>query len=53
MHNEEVYDLYCSPNTILVVESRRMRWAGNVACVGEGKGGYRVLVARPEGNRPP
>jgi hypothetical protein len=33
-HNEELYDLYCFPNLILVIKSSRMRWAGNVACMG-------------------
>jgi len=52
MHNEELYDLYSSPNIILVIKSRRTRWAGKVACVGEGKDAYRVAVGRPEGKRP-
>ena len=50
LHNEELNDLYCSPNIVLVVKSRRMRWAGNVAFMGEKKGVYRILVGRPEGN---
>ena len=44
--------LYCSPNIVPVIKSRRMRWAGNVARMGEGRGLYRVLVGKPEGNRP-
>jgi hypothetical protein len=52
LHNEELYDLYSSPNIIRVIKSRRMRWAGHVACMGEGRGAYRVLVGRPEGRRP-
>jgi hypothetical protein len=49
LHNEELYDLYSSPNIIWVIKSRRMRWAGHVACMGEGRGAYRILVGRPEG----
>ena len=44
LHNEELNDLYCSPNIVRVIQSRRMRWAGNVARTGAGKGMYRVLV---------
>jgi hypothetical protein len=40
-----------SPNIVTVVKSRRMRWAGHVARLGEGRGAYRVLVGRPEGKR--
>ena len=52
MHNEELNDLYCSPNIVRVIKSRRMRWAGHVAHMGEEKGVYRVLVAKPEGRGP-
>jgi hypothetical protein len=52
LHNEELYDLYSSPNIIRVIKSRRMRWAGHVARVGDRRGEYRVLVGRPEGKRP-
>jgi hypothetical protein len=52
LHNEELNDLYSSPNTIRVIKSRRMRWAGHVARMGEGRGAHRVLVGRPEGRRP-
>ena len=52
MHNEEVNDLYPSPNIVRVIKSRRMRWAGHVACMGEERGVYRVLVGKPEGGRP-
>jgi hypothetical protein len=48
----ELNDLYCSPNIILVIKSRRMSWAGHIARVGEGRGVYRVLVGKPEGKRP-
>jgi hypothetical protein len=40
-----------SPNIVRVIKSRRMRWAGHVARLGEGRGVYRVLVGRPEGKR--
>jgi hypothetical protein len=52
LHNEELNDLYCSSNIFRVIKSRRMRWAGNVARMGEGRGVYRVLVGKPEGMRP-
>ena len=51
LHNEELNNLYSSPNTLRVIKSRRMRWAGHVACMGERRGMYRVLVAKPEGKR--
>jgi hypothetical protein len=50
LHNEELNNLYCSPNVIRVIKSRRMRWAGHVA--GMGRGAYRVLVEKFEGKRP-
>ena len=52
LHNEELNDLYSSPNIVRVIKSRRMRWAGHVARVGEERGVYRVLVGKPEGKRP-
>ena len=52
LHNEELNDLYCSPNIVRVIKSRRMRWAGHVARMGEEKGVHRVLVGKPEGKRP-
>jgi hypothetical protein len=52
LHNEEPNDLYSSPNIIRVIKSRRMRWAGHVARMGEGRGEYRILVGRTEGRRP-
>jgi hypothetical protein len=51
--NDELHDLYSSPNIVRVINSRRMRWAGHVARMGEGRGAYRILVGRPEGKRPP
>ena len=53
LHNEELNDLYCSPNIVRVIKSRRMRWAGHVARMGEERGTYRVLVGNPEGRRRP
>jgi hypothetical protein len=52
LHNEELSDLYSLPNIVRVVKSRRMRWAGHVARVGEGRAMHRVLVGKPEGKRP-
>ena len=52
LHNEELNDLYCSPNIVRVIKWRRMRWAGHVARMGEERGMYRVLVGKPEGKRP-
>ena len=52
LHNEELNDLYSSPNTVRVIKSRRMRWAGHVARMGDDRGVYRVLVRKPEGKRP-
>jgi len=53
LHNEELNDLYCSPNIVRVIKPRRMRWAGHVERKGERRGVYRVLVGKPEGKRPP
>jgi hypothetical protein len=52
VHNDELHSLYSSPNIVRVIKSRRMKWAGHVARMGEGRGVYRVLVGRPEGKRP-
>ena len=52
LHNEELNDLYSSPNIVRVIKSRRMRWAGHVARMGDERGVYRVLVGKPEGRRP-
>ena len=51
LHNEELNGLYSSPNTGRVIKSRRMRWAGHMARMGE-RGAYRVQVGKPEGKRP-
>jgi hypothetical protein len=52
LHNDELHNLYSSPNIVRMIKSRRMRWAGHVARMGEGRGVYRVLVGRAEGKRP-
>jgi hypothetical protein len=44
--------LYLSPNIIRIIKSRRMRWAGHVARMGEKRNAYRILVGKPEGKRP-
>ena len=51
LHNEELNDLYCSPNIVRVIKWRRMRWAGHVARMGDERGMYRVLVGKAEGKR--
>jgi len=51
LHNEELNDLYCLPNIVRVIKSRRIIWAGHVARMGEKRGVYRVLVGKPEGKR--
>jgi len=51
LHKEKLNDMYSSPNIEWVIKSRRMRWAGHVACMGKGRGVYRVLVGKPEGRR--
>jgi hypothetical protein len=52
LHNKELRDLYSSPYIIRVIKSRRMRWTGHVARMGEKRNAYRLLVGRPEGKRP-
>jgi len=52
LHNEELNDLYCSPNIVRTIKCGRMRWAGHVARMGERRGVYGVLVGKPEGKRP-
>jgi hypothetical protein len=52
LHNEELHDLYSSPSIIRIIKSRRMRWAGHVARMGENRNAYRLLVRKPEGKRP-
>jgi hypothetical protein len=52
LHNEELHILYSSPNIIRQIKSRRLRWAGQVARIGEEKIVYNVLMGKPEGKRP-
>jgi hypothetical protein len=52
LHNDELHSLYSSPNIVRMIKSRRIRWAGHVAYMGEGRGVYRVLVGKPEGKSP-
>jgi hypothetical protein len=52
LHNEELRDLYPSPNTIRIIMSRRMRLAGHEARMGEKKNAYKLLVGKPKGKRP-
>jgi hypothetical protein len=52
LHSGELHNLYSSPDTIRQIESRRMRWVVHVACMGEGRNVYRVLVGKPKGKRP-
>jgi len=52
LHNEELNDLYSSPNIVRVIKSRRMRWAGHVACMGEERVCIGFWLGKPEGKRP-
>jgi hypothetical protein len=52
LHNEELHNLKSSPNIIRMIKSRKMRWAGHVARMGETRNAYRILVGKPEGKRP-
>jgi hypothetical protein len=51
-HNEELNDLYSTPTIVRAIKSRRMRWAGHVARMGDGRGVYRFSAGKPEGKRP-
>ena len=51
LHNAELHALYSSPNIIRNLQSRRLRWAGHVACMEQSRNAYRVLVGKPEGKR--
>jgi hypothetical protein len=51
LHNEELHNLYSSPNIIRMIKSRRMRWAGDVAYMGKKRNAYRSMVGKPEGKR--
>jgi len=52
LHNEELNDLYSSPNVVRLIKSRIMIWAGHVARIGARRGVYSVLVGKPEGKIP-
>jgi hypothetical protein len=52
MRSGELHNLYSSPDIIRQIKSRRMRWAGHVACMGEGRNRYRVLMGKPKRKRP-
>jgi hypothetical protein len=52
LHNEELHDLYSSPSITRIMKSRRMRWAGHVARMGEKRNAYTLLVGNPEGKTP-
>jgi hypothetical protein len=52
LHNEELHNLYSSPNIIRMFKSRRMRWAGHVARIRETRNAYKILVGKPEGKGP-
>jgi hypothetical protein len=49
---DELHSLYASPNIVRVIKSRRLRCVGHVACMGEGRSAYMVLVGRPKSKRP-
>jgi hypothetical protein len=51
LHNEELHSLYSSPSIIRMINSRRMKWAGHVARMGEKRNAHRILVRKPEGKR--
>jgi hypothetical protein len=52
LRNKELRDLYSSPSIIRIIKSRKMRWAGHVARIGEKRNAYRLLMRKPEGKRP-
>jgi hypothetical protein len=52
LHNKELRNLYSSPSIIRIIKSRRMRWAGHLARMGEKRNAYRLLVGKSEGKRP-
>jgi hypothetical protein len=52
LHNEELRNLYSLPNINIMIKSRRMRWSGNVARIGEKRNAYRILMRKPEEKRP-
>jgi hypothetical protein len=52
LHNEKLHNLYSSPSIIKMIKSRRMRWAGHVARMGENRNACRIVMGKPEGKRP-
>ena len=52
LHNEELHSLYGSPNIVSVIKSRRLRWAGHVARMDEGRSAFKILTGKPTGKRP-
>jgi hypothetical protein len=50
-HSEELYDLYCSTTAVQAIKSKRMRWVGYIACMGDRRDAYRILALKPEGER--
>ena len=52
LHNEELHSLSCSPNIVRVIKSIRLRWAGHVARMGEGRSAFKILTGKPTGKRP-
>ena len=51
-HSEELHSLYSSPNIIRVIKSRRLRWAGHIARMEEGRSGFKILTGKPTGKEP-
>ena len=52
LHNEELHNLYRSPNIVRVIKSRRLRWTGHVARMEKGRSAFKILTGKPTGNRP-
>ena len=52
LHNEELHSLYRSPNILRAIKSRRLRWAGHVARIKEGRSAFKILTGKPTGKRP-
>jgi hypothetical protein len=50
LHSERLYNLYTSPNIIMVIKSRMIRWVGHIAHMGELRYSYKILMRKPEGN---
>ena len=52
LHNEELHSLYLSPNTVRMIKSRRLRWAGHVDRMEESRSAFKMLTGKPTGKRP-